>query len=126
MTNRFIITLLLMLALAGCMAVEDPLDQNLVASLQGKWIESNGGQARFSIYADGQVKLTMPDEKQPLRVLSLLENIKNHGVGFSVGDRWGGPVYVIPETGNNSLQLKFPPEDPRKDDGRVIHFSRAK
>jgi len=125
MAGRFVVALLLMFALAGCMAADDPLDQNLVESLQGKWVELNGGHAIFSVYIDGQAKLIMPDEKPPLRVLSELEAVKDHGLGFSVGDRWGGPVYVIPDADNSRLQLNFPPEDPRKNDGRVLHFKRA-
>jgi len=126
MVGRFVAALLFIFLTSGCMAVEDPLDQNLIESLQGKWSESNGGPAKFSVYPDGQVKLTMPNEKPPLRVLSSLETIKDHGIGFSVGDRWGGPVYVISDADANSLQLKFPAEDPRKDDGRVLHLKRVK
>jgi len=125
MMKRFIAALLLTTILGACMAADEPADQNLVELLQGKWVELDGGHALFNVYADGQAKLIMPDEKPPLRVLSSLEAVKDHGIGFSVGDRWGGPVYVIPGADKNHLQLNFPPEDPRKNDGRILHFKRA-
>ncbi|MDQ6965927.1 MAG: hypothetical protein Q9M23_03260, partial [Mariprofundaceae bacterium] len=106
-----------------CTVMDDPVDEDLLLRLQGNW-QQQDGNASISFYDDATVKLSMPDEKPPLRLLTSVENNKDHGIGFSVGDRWGGPVYILADADGNSLQLKFPPSDPRLDDGRVMRFNR--
>ncbi|MDX8391781.1 MAG: hypothetical protein R8K53_04340 [Mariprofundaceae bacterium] len=123
MVGKFIYPLLI-LVLSACSVMDQPLDPKLVQSLQGQWIQTDG-QAKLTVYPDQQVKFIMPDEKPPLRLLSVLEKNKKYGVGFSVGDRWGGPVYIILSPDGTQMMLKFPPDDPRKDDGLVLQFSRA-
>ncbi len=123
MTRKIIFPLLLSL-LASCSAMDDPLDVRVVQSLQGQWLQTDGS-AKLTIYADEQVKFAMPDAKPPLRLLTTLETNKKYGVGFSVGDRWGGPIYVIRAADGKHLTLKFPPDDPRKDDGLILQFARV-
>jgi len=122
---RFLSILLLAFTLSACTVMDDPVDEDLLLRLQGSWQQQNGN-ASISFYDDATVKLSMPDEKPPLRLLTSVENNKDHGIGFSVGDRWGGPVYILTDADGNSLQLKFPPSDPRLDDGRVMHFNRSR
>lgn len=122
---RSLSALLLLLLLSACTVMDDPLDEDLLVRLQGSWQQSDGA-AQLSFYDDASVKLSMPDEKPPLRLLTSVENNKDHGIGFSVGDRWGGPVYILLAADGESLQLKFPPSDPRLDDGRVMGFHRIR
>lgn len=120
---RMLVVAVLALGVSGCMGMDDPVDDNLMMQLQGQWQQADGS-ATLTIYKDAGVKLDMPDDHPPLRLLSTVENNKDHGIGFSVGDRWTGPVYIVLAKDRKSLQLKFPPEDPRKGDGRVITFVR--
>jgi len=125
MLIRILPALFLFTMLGACTFMDDPVDEQLMQRLQGSW-EQTDGHASLIFYVDDSVKLTMPDEHPPLRLLTTVENNKDHGIGFSVGDRWGGPVYILLATDGNSLNLKFPPDDPRKDDGQVIAFKRAR
>jgi len=125
MALRMLPVLLLGLVLSACSAMDDPLDDHVLQQLQGSWQQVDG-RSRLTIYEDAGLKLDMPDEHPPLRLLTTVENNKDHGIGFSVGDRWGGPVYIILAADGNSLQLKFPADDPRKDDGRVLNFTRTR
>jgi len=122
---RFLSVLLLVFTLSACTVMDDPVDEDLLLRLQGSW-QQQDGNASISFYDDATVKLNMPDEKPPLRLLTSVENNKDHGIGFSVGDRWGGPVYILADADGESLQLKFPPSDPRLDDGRVMRFNRSR
>jgi len=125
MRLRLLPALLLVVVLSACMGMDDPLDENVLQKMQGTWQQVDG-RSRLVIYKDAGLKLEMPDEQPPLRLLSTVENNKDHGIGFSVGDRWGGPVYIILAADGNSLKLKFPADDPRKDDGKVVSFSRVR
>jgi len=121
---RLLPVLLVMLLLSACTLMDDPVDDGLLTRLQGSWQQVDGS-AQLSFYDDASLKLSMPDEKPPVRLLTSVENNKDHGIGFSVGDRWGGPVYILLAADGESLQLKFPPSDPRLDDGRVLSFKRS-
>ena len=109
--------------LVSCSTVNDPVDPRQLQGLVGHWRQADGA-ATLVVYRDEQVKLTMPDEKPPLRLLSTLETNKKHGLVFSIGDRWAGPVYVVRE-GRDALKLTFPPEDPREQASRTLRFVRG-
>lgn len=123
---RLLPILLVALFLSACSAMEDPLDEGLLTRLNGAWQQVDGNTTVSFYQQDATVKLSMPDEKPPVRLLTSLENNKDHGIGFSIGDRWGGPVYVELADDGASLTLKFPPSDPRLDDGPVLRFTRAR
>lgn len=125
MPVRLLPVLLVMLLLSACTVMDDPVDENLLMRLQGVWQQADGS-VQLTFYEDASLKLSMPDEKPPVRLLTSVENNKEHGIGFSVGDRWGGPVYILLAADGNSMQLKFPPSDPRLDDGRVMSFRRSR
>jgi len=125
MPLRLLPALLVMLLLSACTLMDDPVDEDLLTGLQGGWQQVDGS-AQLVFYEDATLKFSMPDEKPPVRLLTTVENNKDHGIGFSVGDRWGGPVYILVDADGNSLQLKFPPSDPRLDDGRVMLFKRSR
>jgi len=124
MTARMLSVLLLGMILSACTVMDDPLDEQVVQRLLGSWQQVDG-RASLVFYEDETVKLSMPDEQPPLRLLTSVEKNKDHGIGFSVGDRWGGPVYILQAKDGLSLQLKFPPDDPRVDNGRVLDFVRG-
>ena len=124
MVARIFSVVLLGMLLSACTVMDDPLDEQVVLRLKGAWQQADGA-ASLTFYQDETVKLSMPDEQPPLRLLTTVENNKDHGIGFSVGDRWGGPVYIVLSDDGESLKLNFPPSDPRLDDGRVMSFNRA-
>jgi len=125
MAARLFSVLFLGLILSACTVMEDPLDEQVIQRLLGGWVQVDG-QASLTFYDDQTVKLVMPDAQPPLRLLTSVENNKDHGIGFSVGDRWGGPVYIVLAKDGESLKLNFPPSDPRLDDGRVMSFKRIR
>jgi len=125
MGARIFSVLLLGMLLAACTVMDDPVDEQLLIRLQGDWQQLDG-RASLTVYEDESLKLSMPDEKPPVRLLTSVENNKDHGIGFSVGDRWGGPVYIVLAADGESLKLNFPPSDPRLDDGRVMSFKRTR
>jgi len=124
MTKRLLSVLFLGMILSACTVMEDPLDEQVMQRLLGSWQQVDG-RTTLTFYDDQTVKLVMPDEQPPLRLLTSVENNKDHGIGFSVGDRWGGPVYILQTKDGPGLQLKFPPDDPNVDNGRVIDFVRG-
>ena len=124
MAARLFSVLFLGMILSACTVMEDPLDEQVMQRLLGSWQQVDG-RTTLTFYDDQTVKLSMPDEQPPLRLLTSVENNKDHGIGFSVGDRWGGPVYILQPKDGLSLQLKFPPDDPNVDNGRVIDFVRG-
>jgi len=98
---------MLLFALAGCMATDNPVPTDKIAELKGVW-QQDGGRSIVRFYADETVKLSMPDEHPPVRLLSQMEIIKDEQIGFGVGDRWNGPVHVVISKDKNTLQLIFP------------------
>jgi len=124
MFKRILPLCMMSLLFTSCTLMDDPVDEQLLQHLKGSWQQTDG-RASLVFYDDQTVKLSMPDERPPLRLLTTVENNKDHGIGFSVGDRWSGPVYVLLAEDGHSLQLKFPPSDPEKDNGRVVSFRPA-
>jgi len=99
----------LLFTLAACMATDNPVPADKIDQLKGVW-QQNDGRATIRFYADETIKLSMPDENPPVRLLSQLEIIKDEKIGFGVGDRWNGPVHVVLTKDGQSLQLIFPVE----------------
>jgi len=114
MINRTTILALIftLFTLSGCMGNDNPVPANTITQLNGEWLQDDGS-ARVRFYEDETVKLTMPDEKPPLRLLSIREVIKDDQIGFGVNDRWNGPVHVVLAKDGRSLQLIFPGEPDR-------------
>jgi len=104
-----ILVLCLLLSLAACMATDNPVPADKITQLEGVWQQENGN-ATIHFYADETIKLSMPDEQPPIRLLSQLEVIKDDKIGFGVGDRWNGPVHTVISKDGQSLQLIFPAE----------------
>ncbi len=111
MANKFIqiLAFTLLLSLASCIATDNPVPADKITQLEGIW-QQDHGRASIHFYADETVKLTMPDEHPPIRLLSQMEVIKDDQIGFGVGDRWNGPVHVVLNKDKQSLQLIFPVE----------------
>ena len=101
-----ITTLVLLLILTACMDSNEPVSASKIKQLKGIW-QQNDGQTTVRFYADESVKLSMPDEHPPLRLVSSLEAFKNGKIGFGVGDRWNGPVDVLLNKDKRVLQLVF-------------------
>jgi len=97
----------LLFVLAGCMATDNPVPADKITALKGAW-QQDDGRSTIHFYADETIKLSMPDEHPPVRLLSQLEVIKDEQIGFGVGDRWNGPVHVVISKNKKSLQLVFP------------------
>lgn len=76
------------LALLSCGCASEPPAQDAIAPFVGAW-EASG--VRLVVWRDASV--LFEDEAHHVRVLSRLERIKG-GLGFSIGDRWRGPVRV--------------------------------
>jgi len=99
----------LLFSLAACMATDNPVPADKISQLAGIW-QQDGGKTTIHFYTDETIKLTMPDEHPPIRLLSQMEVIKDDQIGFGVGDRWNGPVHVEINKDGQSLQLIFPVE----------------
>ncbi|MDX8401757.1 MAG: hypothetical protein R8K47_03905 [Mariprofundaceae bacterium] len=98
------------LMLAGCFSASDPVPEATIERLVGQWAEEDGpGRLRF--WRDETVRLILPDMRPPLKVLSTLERIKDEDIGFSIGDRWQGPVHVILAPDGRTLVLRLEGED---------------
>jgi len=111
---------LLLFGLSGCLATDNPVPEDKISQLEGEWLQDNGS-TRVQFYADEAVKLTMPDEVPPLRLLSTLEVIKDDQIGFGVGDRWNGPIHTVLAKDGQTLQLIIPGEP-----DRTLDFHPAK
>jgi len=122
MSKRILCGFLLLFGLTACMAADNPVPLTTIESLTGTWQQVDG-TASVRFYADESVKLTMPDEHPPLRVLSVIETIKDDQIGFSIGDRWSGPVHVRHSKDWQTLTLVFPGDN---NDAREILFRRKK
>jgi len=112
--------LISILILSGCSAMDDPVPLSTLERLNGEWQQADG-RASVRFYPDESVKLTMPEEVPPLRVLSVVETMKDNQIGFSIGDRWSGPITIRPAADWQSLELVFPGKD-----GKTIQFKRPK
>jgi len=109
--NKYIriLAFTLLCSLAACMATDNPVPADKITQLRGIW-QQDHGTATIHFYADETIKLNMPDEHPPIRLLSQMEVIKDDQIGFGVGDRWNGPVHVELNKDRQSLQLIFPAE----------------
>jgi len=109
--NKYIriLAFTLLFSLASCVATDNPVPADKITQLEGIWQQVNG-KTTIRFYADETIKLSMPDEHPPIRLLSQMEVIKDDQIGFGVGDRWNGPVHVVLNKDKQSLQLIFPAE----------------
>lgn len=107
-----ILVFTLLFSLTACMATDNPVPADKITRLKGVWQQDNG-KATIHFYADKTIKLNMPDEHPPIRLLSQMEVIKDDQIGFGVGDRWNGPVHVVINKDGQSLHLIFPAEPVR-------------
>ncbi len=122
---RIPMILMLILLLAGCSAMDDTtVDPHTMQRLVGSWQQVNGSGS-LVFYADETVKVDIPDENPPLRLLSSVEKLKDHRIGISIGDRWTEPAYIMLSADGKSLQMQFPSSAPQKGDGRIIRFDRG-
>ncbi len=110
----------LLFSLAACMATDNPVPADKISQLAGIW-QQDDGKTTIHFYADETIKLTMPDEHPPVRLLSQMEVIKDDQIGFGVGDRWNGPVHVVISKDKKTLQLIFPGNTVR-----ILNFQRKK
>ncbi len=98
------------LLLGGCFSASEPVPMQTIEQLAGQWREE-GGPGKLRVYRDETVKLILPDMRPPLKVLSMLERIKDDDIGFSIGDRWQGPVHIRLEADGKRLTLQLNGED---------------
>lgn len=112
--------LLATLLLGGCFSSADPVPLQTIERLAGTWQE-DGGPGRLRFWRDETVKLTLPDAHPPLKVLSMLERIKDDDIGFSIGDRWQGPVHIVLAPDGDHLTLRLD-----GDDGWERRFTRVR
>ena len=117
--SRTLIATLLLCSLSACFPGDDLVPEDAMNALQGTWQQDNG-TATIRFYPDETIKLTMPDEQPPIRLLSVMEVIKDEKIGFGVGDRWNGPVHVVLAKDRASLELIFPGDS----ENRTIRFHR--
>jgi len=120
--NKFIrmLAFTLLFSLGACVATDNPVPADKITQLEGVWQQDNG-KTTIHFYADETIKLSMPDEHPPIRLLSQMEVIKDDQIGFGVGDRWNGPVHTIISKDGQSLELIFPAEPIRK-----MHFRKQR
>jgi len=110
------------LLFAACSAVDEPLPMETMENLNGKWQQVDG-DVRAHFYPDETVKLTMPGET-PEQLISPIEIIKDDQIGFSIGDRWSGPVHIEPAADWSQLELMFPSPD-GKSEGKRLTLIKA-
>ncbi|MBF0282828.1 MAG: hypothetical protein HQM07_09735 [Zetaproteobacteria bacterium] len=122
--KSIVVFCLSLLLLTGCISADEPLPEETIHQLTGAWQQTDG-TAEIRFYADESVKLTRRDQTPPLKVLSVLEFIKDQQIGFGIGDRWTGPVHVIPAEDWQSLKLIFPGDDPSDDAAETLIFIRS-
>ncbi len=116
---------LIMLAMmAGCMGNDDFVPLETLQKLEGQWVESNG-KATLRFYPDETVKLIMPATTPPTRLLSQLELMRDGTLAFDTGDRWRGPIRIIPSDDWKTLHLHFPDEK-KRDVEHIIDFVRPR
>lgn len=118
---RLLLATALLIMLSSCMVTDNPVPTSTLEQLNGMWKQIDG-RASVHFYPDETVKLTMPDEQPPIRLLSQLEIVKDDKIGFGVGDRWHGPVYVVLDNDGEALELRFPGEP--DESVRSIRFIR--
>jgi len=120
---RRLFVIAMLTTMTACMATDNPVPVQTIEQLNGLW-QQQDGRASVHFYPDETVKLTMPDEQPPIRLLSQLEVVKDDKIGFGVGDRWHGPVYVVLDASSQQLELRFPgePDEPV----RTITFHKAR
>jgi len=94
--------------LAGCSQVPEPIPQQTLDALSGKW-QQVGGSATLQFYDDESVKFVRPDQNPPFRVLTVLETMQD-GLAFSIGDRWSKPAQVALAADGQHLTLILPGE----------------
>jgi len=121
---RIAVPLVILLLLSACEAMDSQPPADTVKNLAGQW-EQIDGSGSIHFYPDESVKLLLPDENPPLKLLSKLETAKDKQLGISIGDRWTEPVRIKPSGDWQSFDLIFPASPPGKNE-RTLHFVRRK
>jgi len=110
--------------LSSCIGNDDPVPLTTLQQLKGIWMQKDGS-ASIHFYEDESIKLTMPDAKPPIRLLSQLEVMKDNTLAFGTGDRWNGPVRIKTESDWQSIHLHFPDKQDKTKE-IILDFVRAK
>jgi len=125
--RRPLLTLVFATALIGlsaCMGSDNPVSPDTLQRLTGTWVQQNGnGELQF--YADETIKLTLPDDQPPVRLLSTLEAMKDNSLAFGTGDRWNGPVHIDPAGDWQTIHLHFPDKQDKNKE-IILDFVKAK
>lgn len=116
---RTLLPLLLVAWITGCSQVSDPVPEQTLETLTGKWQQVNGA-ATVHFYDDETVKFIRPNQNPPFRVLTVLETMKDN-LAFSIGDRWTKPVRVVLAKDGQHLTLILPEEPEQR-----LEFVRAR
>jgi hypothetical protein len=113
-----------LIGLSACMGSDNPVSPDTLQRLAGTWVQQNGN-GKIQFYADETIKLSLPDDQPPVRLLSTLEAMKDNSLAFGTGDRWNGPVHIEPASDWQSIHLHFPD---KKDKNKeiVLDFVREK
>lgn len=111
-----------LLLLTGCLqATQQFVPELLLKQLEGKWTQLSG-EGKLTFYDDESVKISLPDHKPPIKLLTHLEAI-NDGVVLNLGERWERPAQLEYASELDDLKLGFV-----ADDGETVtyvHFIRV-
>ncbi len=93
--------------LSGCLQqAQLVVPETLLQQLQGQWQEEGMAANRLTFYEDETVKVVLPENNPPLKLLTHLEAVTD-GVVLSFGDRWARPAQVNYDAAADRLVLGF-------------------
>jgi len=114
----------LLTGLTACMGSDNPVSPDTLQQLTGTWVQKDGN-AEIRFYADETIKLSLPDDQPPVRLLSTLEAMKDNTLAFGTGDRWNGPVHIDNDSDWQTIRLHFPDKEDKNKE-IVLDFAREK
>jgi len=121
---HILVCVMLLTGLSACMGADDPVSPDTLQRLAGVWVQKDGN-GKIQFYADETIKLSMPDDHPPVRLLSTLEAMKDNSLAFGTGDRWNGPVHIEPAGDWQTIHLHFPDKQDKNKE-IVLDFVREK
>ncbi len=105
--KQCLMILLVAVLLSGCLQqTQLVVPETLLQQLQGQWQEEGIAANRLTFYEDETVKVILPENDPPLKLLTHLEAVTD-GVVLSFGDRWARPAKVNYDAAADRLVLGF-------------------
>ncbi len=117
---RSFLALVLSTGLTGCLQSDEQVPLSTIEQLNGTWLQEQG-PGKLVFYMDETVKLSLPQYKPGIKIVSGYEQMSDNAIGISIGDRWLGPVKFYLE--ENRIRMAFPAENPQ-DEATMIYFTR--